>query len=109
MAGRIFSFVGGRTEREITHFSHTDKASAASRGEGSGPPKRMQKVDEFTCKWGQNWGIPFYGWAAHREDVFRWWRQIASARRDRRSAILNNPLDASRASLAAIYSIGDMF
>ena len=35
----------------------------------------LLKVDEFTYKWGQNWGIPLYKWAAHRKSGYAWWRQ----------------------------------
>ena len=44
---------------------------------GGCPPERLLKVDEFTYKWGQNWGIPLYRWAAHRKTDYRWWRQRA--------------------------------
>ena len=49
---------------------------------GGCPPERLLKVDEFTYKWGQNWGIPLYRWAAHRESDFRWWRQRVRKVRD---------------------------
>ena len=33
------------------------------------------KDDEFTQKWGQNWGIPVYRWNAMRSNGFAWWRR----------------------------------
>ncbi len=42
---------------------------------GGAPPERVFKADPFTTKWGQNWGIPLYRWAAHRAEDFAWWRQ----------------------------------
>ena len=49
---------------------------------GGCPPERLLKVDEFTYKWGQNWGIPLYKWAAHRKSDYRWWRQRVHKVRD---------------------------
>ena len=31
---------------------------------GGAPPEPYFKDDEFTQKWGQNWGIPLYDWDA---------------------------------------------
>jgi 4-alpha-glucanotransferase len=42
---------------------------------GGTPPDKIFKHDLFVQKWGQNWGIPLYDWAAMRADGFRWWRQ----------------------------------
>ncbi|MDQ6860238.1 MAG: 4-alpha-glucanotransferase [Verrucomicrobiota bacterium] len=42
---------------------------------GGAPPEPYFKDDEFTQKWGQNWGIPLYNWAAMRTNNFDWWRQ----------------------------------
>lgn len=42
---------------------------------GGAPPEPYFKDDEFTQKWGQNWGIPVYRWEQMRRDNFRWWRQ----------------------------------
>jgi 4-alpha-glucanotransferase len=42
---------------------------------GGAPPERYFKDDEFTQKWGQNWGIPLYRWDAMRASNFQWWRQ----------------------------------
>ena len=39
------------------------------------PPELYFKDDEFTQKWGQNWGIPLYRWDVMRSDNFKWWRQ----------------------------------
>jgi len=41
---------------------------------GGCPPERVFAADPFTYKWGQNWGIPLYPWATHREQNFDWWR-----------------------------------
>ncbi len=49
---------------------------------GGCPPERLLKVDEFTYKWGQNWGIPLYRWPAHRKSDYRWWRQRVHKVRD---------------------------
>jgi 4-alpha-glucanotransferase len=42
---------------------------------GGAPPEPYFKEDEFTQKWGQNWGIPLYRWEAMRGNNFAWWRQ----------------------------------
>lgn len=42
---------------------------------GGAPPEPYFKDDEFTQKWGQNWGIPLYRWDAMRAHDFEWWRQ----------------------------------
>jgi len=42
---------------------------------GGAPPEPYFKDDEFTQKWGQNWGIPLYRWETMRENNFEWWRQ----------------------------------
>jgi 4-alpha-glucanotransferase len=42
---------------------------------GGAPPEIYFKDDEFTQKWGQNWGIPLYRWDVMRADNFGWWRQ----------------------------------
>lgn len=44
---------------------------------GGAPPEPYFKDDEFTMKWGQNWGIPLYDWPAMRTRDFAWWRQRA--------------------------------
>jgi len=41
---------------------------------GGAPPERTFKVDPFTEKWGQNWGIPNYRWDELRRHNFEWWR-----------------------------------
>jgi 4-alpha-glucanotransferase len=49
---------------------------------GGAPPEKTFKVDPFTEKWGQNWGIPNYGWEALRRRGFDWWRtRIGHVRR----------------------------
>src|SRR5438270_2034414 len=53
------------TEREIFHLDWS----------GGAPPEPYFKDDEFTIKWGQNWGIPVYDWPAMRAQDFAWWRQ----------------------------------
>ncbi|HEX8280052.1 MAG TPA: 4-alpha-glucanotransferase, partial [Chthoniobacterales bacterium] len=42
---------------------------------GGAPPEPYFKDDEFTQKWGQNWGIPLYNWQVMRSSNFDWWRQ----------------------------------
>jgi 4-alpha-glucanotransferase len=42
---------------------------------GGAPPETHFKDDEFTQKWGQNWGIPLYHWEAMLTRNFEWWRQ----------------------------------
>jgi 4-alpha-glucanotransferase len=42
---------------------------------GGAPPEPYFKDDEFTQKWGQNWGIPVYDWETMRRDNFQWWRR----------------------------------
>ena len=42
---------------------------------GGAPPEPYFKDDEFTMKWGQNWGIPVYDWQQMRSRNFQWWRQ----------------------------------
>jgi 4-alpha-glucanotransferase len=42
---------------------------------GGAPPEPYFKDDEFTQKWGQNWGIPVYNWNEMRRHNFDWWRQ----------------------------------
>ncbi len=41
---------------------------------GGAPPEQYFKDDEFTQKWGQNWGIPLYRWDVMRSRNFDWWR-----------------------------------
>lgn len=41
---------------------------------GGAPPEKVFKVDPFTEKWGQNWGIPNYQWDELRRREFDWWR-----------------------------------
>jgi 4-alpha-glucanotransferase len=41
---------------------------------GGAPPEPYFKDDEFTQKWGQNWGIPLYRWDAMRSRNLDWWR-----------------------------------
>jgi len=42
---------------------------------GGAPPEPYFKDDEFTQKWGQNWGIPLYRWDVMRARNLDWWRQ----------------------------------
>ena len=53
------------TQRDIFHLDWS----------GGAPPESYFKDDEFTMKWGQNWGIPVYNWTAMRAQDFAWWRQ----------------------------------
>ena len=41
---------------------------------GGAPPETFLKVDAFTEKLGQNWGIPNYRWDELRRRDFDWWR-----------------------------------
>ncbi|MCG3149153.1 MAG: 4-alpha-glucanotransferase [Verrucomicrobiae bacterium] len=41
---------------------------------GGCPPEKVFKVDPFTEKWGQNWGIPLYNWVVSRQRNHDWWR-----------------------------------
>jgi 4-alpha-glucanotransferase len=41
---------------------------------GGAPPEKVFKVDPFTEKWGQNWGVPNYRWDYLRTHNFDWWR-----------------------------------
>jgi 4-alpha-glucanotransferase len=41
---------------------------------GGAPPEPYFKDDEFTQKWGQNWGIPLYRWDMMRARNLDWWR-----------------------------------
>jgi 4-alpha-glucanotransferase len=46
---------------------------------GGAPPETNFKDDEFTMKWGQNWGIPLYRWdVMEKKDDFAWWRRRVS-------------------------------
>jgi 4-alpha-glucanotransferase len=42
---------------------------------GGAPPESYFKDDEFTQRWGQNWGIPLFHWDVMRNRNFDWWRQ----------------------------------
>ena len=42
---------------------------------GGAPPEPYFKDDEFTQKWGQNWGIPLYRWDVMQSNGLEWWRQ----------------------------------
>ena len=42
---------------------------------GGAPPEPYFKDDQFTQKWGQNWGIPLYRWNVMRTNNFAWWRE----------------------------------
>ena len=42
---------------------------------GGAPPESHFKDDQFTVKWGQNWGIPIFHWDMMRHRNFDWWRQ----------------------------------
>lgn len=45
---------------------------------GGAPPETVFKDDAFTTKWGQNWGVPLYDWAALQADDFSWWKRRIS-------------------------------
>ncbi len=46
---------------------------------GGAPPEPYFKDDEFTQKWGQNWGIPLYRWDRMRANNLEWWRERVRA------------------------------
>src|SRR5881398_3615513 len=46
---------------------------------GGAPPEPYFKDDEFTQKWGQNWGIPLFRWERMRANNFQWWRERVRA------------------------------
>jgi 4-alpha-glucanotransferase len=46
---------------------------------GGAPPEHYFKDDQFTQKWGQNWGIPLYRWDRMRANNFEWWRERVRA------------------------------
>ena len=46
----------------------------ATEWSGGAPPEPYFKDDEFTQKWGQNWGIPLYRWDTMRTRNLDWWR-----------------------------------
>ena len=46
---------------------------------GGAPPEPFFTAGEFVKRWGQNWGIPLYDWAAHRAQDYSWWRQRVAA------------------------------
>ncbi len=52
------------------------------RWSGGAPPEPLFKDDAFTCKWGQNWGVPLYRWPKMREENFAWWRRRVRMVRD---------------------------
>src|ERR1043166_9408463 len=54
------------------HFSV--KGSTLKTFSGGAPPEKVFKVDPFTEKWGQNWGVPIYRWDVLRKENFSWWR-----------------------------------
>lgn len=53
-------------------YSHRDQF--AIEWSGGAPPEPYFKDDEFTQKWGQNWGIPLYRWEVMRGRNLDWWR-----------------------------------
>ena len=50
------------------------KGSTLKTFSGGAPPEKVFKVDAFTEKWGQNWGVPNYRWDELRRRNFDWWR-----------------------------------
>src|SRR5205823_5044629 len=46
---------------------------------GGAPPETHFKDDQFTVKWGQNWGIPLFRWQSMRAKNFDWWRERVRA------------------------------
>lgn len=39
------------------------------------PPEPTFQDDEFTMRWGQNWGFPLYRWNEMEKDGFAWWKR----------------------------------
>ncbi|MEM7015202.1 MAG: 4-alpha-glucanotransferase, partial [Verrucomicrobiota bacterium] len=39
------------------------------------PPEPTFQDDEFTMRWGQNWGFPLYDWDRMEQDDFAWWKR----------------------------------
>ncbi len=62
---------------------------------GGAPPEPYFKDDEFTQKWGQNWGIPLYRWDVMRDPESR----LVAATGPRRAQNLSCLSDRSRARL----------
>jgi len=53
-------------------YAHRDQF--AIEWSGGAPPEPYFKDDEFTQRWGQNWGIPLYRWDVMRARNLDWWR-----------------------------------
>ena len=53
-------------------YAHRDQF--AIEWSGGAPPEPYFKDDEFTQKWGQNWGIPLYRWDGMGARNLDWWR-----------------------------------
>ena len=49
---------------------------------GGAPPEPYFKDDQFTQKWGQNWGIPVYKWSAMKANDLAWWKRRVSGVRN---------------------------
>src|SRR6202140_3039040 len=61
-------------------YSHRDQF--AIDWSGGAPPEPYFKDDEFTQKWGQNWGIPLCRWDVMRSRNLDWWRRrVGSVRK----------------------------
>ena len=46
---------------------------------GGAPPEPFFTGEEFLRRWGQNWGIPLFDWAAHKAQNYAWWKQRVTA------------------------------
>jgi 4-alpha-glucanotransferase len=42
---------------------------------GGAPPEPAFQGDQFTARWGQNWGVPLYRWDVLLRCDLDWWRQ----------------------------------
>ncbi len=62
---------------------------------GGAPPEPYFKDDDFTQKWGQNWGIPLYRWDVMRSQQFR----LVAATGARRAGDFSPLPDRSRARI----------
>jgi 4-alpha-glucanotransferase len=62
----------------VSYYSadvYTNRDEFALDWSGGAPPEPYFKDDEFTQKWGQNWGIPLYRWDVMRARNLAWWRR----------------------------------
>lgn len=51
----------------------SDPASFDLKWSGGAPPEKFFQSDEFTRRWGQNWGIPLYNWKELEKNDYSFW------------------------------------